>query len=104
MKMEIDEKMNRILTKLDEFKEERKKCEASRQELEKLLATLNNIRINENDWNRIRSESEKKIEGLEVKFTKFKRNLSLQKRFGEYCDEIVKDFGVFKLDSAFDLK
>lgn len=66
--------MNRIFAKLDEYKEERKKSlkeseflskseefvlekEASRSELNKWMAILNQIKFNENEWKRIRSES-----------------------------------------------
>jgi hypothetical protein len=116
----INENMNRVIIKLDEYNIECKNSlkepeylgraeilkldkETGRRELEKWMAKLNEIKKKNNeDWKRIKNESEKAIEDFEIKLVEFKINL-FSTRFLKFQDEIEKDFGEFEFDSNFEL-
>jgi hypothetical protein len=117
--LKTTEKMHKIISKLDEYNEYWKngfsqneyviksekfvaEKENSQKELEKWLTTLNEIKFNEQEWKRIKSESEKAIERFENKLFTFKRDLFLE-RFVEFTNEIENAFEKFKIDSAFDI-
>lgn len=122
MKLKIDENMERIFRKLNDFSE---KCKmivinerdftanseniriekaTGRVELKKWFASLNEIKLDEKEWKRIKSESEKLIRVMEIKLTKFKAEFLLQNRFGDYQAEIEQIFGEFSLDPAFNFE
>jgi hypothetical protein len=120
MILKINEKMDRMISKLEEYKIECKngfsKSEyvvksdnfveeigAARKDLEKWLTILDEIKFNEKEWIRIKNESNKSIELFEKKLVEFKTDL-FPKRFGEFRDEIEKDFGKFEIDPSFNLE
>jgi hypothetical protein len=120
-KLEIDRKMSRIFTKLDTYKDESKKGfkkdayvekskafsiekEAKSNELKNWRATLNEIKVNENEWKRIKSECEKSMKSFEIKLAQFKADLVSPKKLREFRAEIEQEFGKFELDPAFNLK
>jgi hypothetical protein len=117
-KMRIDDNLTHLITKLDEFKANCKsnlgsseyltkadefwrEKEASRLELDKWLVTLNELKLNEPEWKRIKSESEKAIERFEIELAKFKSESLLQKRFEAYRADVENNFGTFELDPRF---
>jgi hypothetical protein len=118
MKLKLDEELVIVIGKLDEFKsdcktnlksneylskvgkfEERK--ETAREELKKWEATLNELKLNEPEWGRIKSECEKVIERVENELIKFKMVSLNSRRFEEHCGEVEKYFGKFEIDSRF---
>jgi transcription elongation factor Elf1 len=119
-KSEIEQTMSRMLTKLDEYKDENKRRlknddyltkseafalekEAKRDEMRKWRAMLNEIRINnENEWRRIKSECEKSIEHFQIKLARFKSDFLFPKRLQEIQTEIEQKFGKFNTDPGFD--
>jgi hypothetical protein len=120
-KFEIDNKMSRIFTKLDEYKDESKngfkkdpyvkkskafsfEKESKINELKKWQSTLNEIEVNENEWKRINSECEKSIKSFEIKLAQFKAHLISSIKLYEFRDEIEQEFGKFELDPAFNFK
>jgi hypothetical protein len=120
MKLKIDEQMNELILKLEECKEVCKKAlntcehtvrsdklesekEAARRQLEKWTATLNEIKINEEEWKRIIGESKIALESFELKLVQFKIDL-LPKQFDELRDEIKKIFGNFEIELEFNLE
>lgn len=120
MKFKIDEKMNGLIGKLEDYKQECKKGlstaeyveksealgrdkDVARDELEKWEDILNEIKVNEQEWRRIKSESEKAIVIFETKLVEFKVDL-FPKRFQELRDEIEKEFGKFKLSPEFNFE
>jgi hypothetical protein len=107
----INENMKSAINKLDEYNSECKKClsekeyairsgelrlekENGRRELEQWMATLDELKEEEDDKEakRIKSESEKAIDSFTDKLAAFKIDL-FPKSFFEYYDEIEKDFG-----------
>jgi hypothetical protein len=121
MKMEIDEKMNRCIKKLDDYKinckssfkakEYLKESERFRQvknscrkQLNEWLDILDEIKVNEPEWKRIKRESEKKIEKIQKELSRFIVELLLQKRYGSFRVEIEKNFGKFDIDPMFNLE
>jgi hypothetical protein len=114
----INENMNRVISKLDEYKIEcknglkepeyvgrveilRLEKETGRRELEKWMTKLNEIKKkNDEEWKRIKNESEKAIEDFEIKLAEFKLDL-FSEGFLNFRDEIEKDFG--KFDPNFEL-
>ena len=120
MILNIKENMNRIISKLDQHKNECRyelkngvfdiklkkfidEKEKTQTDLEKWLETLNEIKLNEQEWKKIKTESEKAIENFENKLIKFKIDL-LPKKFEEFSVEIKKNFGKFEIDPTFKLK
>jgi hypothetical protein len=88
------------LTKSEKIRAEK---EEARKELEKWMATLNELKINEKEWTRINIESEQAIQRFGAELDLFKNNLLL-KRFGKYRDEIEQNFGEFEIDPLYNLK
>ena len=120
MILNISENMTKIISKLDqhknecenelngnEFKMKSKKLidekEKARIDLDKWQETLNEIKLNEQEWKRIKIESEKAIEKFENKLIEFKIDL-LPKKFDEFSEEIEESFGKFNIDPTFKLK
>jgi hypothetical protein len=120
MKLKIDEQMSTLISKLEKYSEEckenlsssdyltklekiREDKEDARSNLEKWMATLNELKINEKEWARIDSESEQAIQRFEADLDLFKRDLLLQ-RFGKFRDEIQEQFDEFEIDPSFNLE
>lgn len=121
MKLRIDEKMNasfeklreyddrcKDLLKTSEFKAKSAKFslekEKARRDFEKWMATLNEVKLNEEEWKRVKRESEKAIEMFKIELDRFKIELLLgEERFVGIQIQIEKDFGNFELDPEFDL-
>jgi hypothetical protein len=118
MILKTTEKMNRIISKLEEYKVDCKdgfsqnqyvvksenfveQNKNARKELEKWLSTLNEIRFNEQEWTRIKIESQKTIESFEIKLAEFKIDI-FPDRFTEFRGEIENEFGKFEIDPTFD--
>jgi hypothetical protein len=115
MKLKIDGQMSVLFSKLDKYNEEckqnlstkdflskmekfRVENDEARKELEKWMIKLNSLKINEKECDRLNFESEQQIQRFEVELALFKKDLLLQ-RFGDFRDEIVKQFGEFEIDS-----
>jgi seryl-tRNA synthetase len=111
----IKKNMHRVIDDLDEYTNECKKSfkqneylkkleklttekEEVRQEMEKWLAKLNELKVDSREYKRIKNESEKTISRLQNKLIDF-----IPKRFEEFRNEIEKGFGKFEIDSPFDL-
>jgi hypothetical protein len=120
MKLKNDGKMKRYFTKLDEYKNECKsklnsseyfdeayrleqEKDSCREQLNEWLDILDEIKLNESEWKRIKVESEKKMKSIQNELARFKVYLLLQKRYGEFRNDIEKDFGKFEIDPAFNL-
>jgi hypothetical protein len=121
MKLKLDNDLARLLAKLDEFQTNCKvnlnsskykaksarferKGEACRQELDQWLAVLNELKLNETKWKKIKCDSENAIKRFEDELAKFKRETLLQRRFEDYQDEVEKNFGKFEIDPKFILR
>jgi hypothetical protein len=116
---QINEKMHRVINKLDEFNSEckngftgveylkrsnnlRLEKETGRLELEKWITTLDKMKKEDDKkWKRIESESGKAIKCFENKLNAFKFDL-FPKSFMQFRDEIENDFGQFKIDLNFE--
>jgi hypothetical protein len=115
----INETMDRFISKLDEYKENCKKDfakkdyvlksekfrvekEKARKDLDVWLATLNEIKFNEQEWKRIKCESDKAIENYEKKLINFKSDL-FPRRFEQFREEIEDEFGKFEIHPDFNL-
>jgi hypothetical protein len=115
----INESMTRAIIRLDGYNSECKNSfkeaeylrrsevmrlekETGRRDLEKWLATLDEIKEkNDEELKRIKSESEMVIELLENKLVEFKFDL-FPKSLSKFKDEIETDFGELKIDPNFD--
>jgi hypothetical protein len=120
--LKINENMTRAISKLDEYNIEfrnglkepeylvrsekfKVENETSRSDLENWMATLDVIETkndDENEWKRIKSESEKAFEDFKIKFVEFKIDL-FSTGFLEFQYEIEKDFGEFEFGPNFEL-
>jgi hypothetical protein len=89
---------NQYVTKLERFERQRK---TARQELDNWVATLNELKLNETKWMKIKEDSEKAIETFELELAKFKNETLLLKRFEEYRVEVEKNYGKFDIDPIF---
>lgn len=94
-------KSSEYLENSDDFEMKKKK---TRQELEKWMATLNELKENEPEWIKINVDSEKAIECFQNDFDKFKRECLLQKRFKAYRNVIEKKFGKIEIDPKFEFR
>lgn len=121
MKLEIDAKMNRMINKLDEYKNEskmslnqneylmksaniREEIDESRKILDKWLSELKEVKLDENEiLSRVKNESEQAIERFEIKLDLFKSELLLSK-FRNFRREIKDTFGYFECDPMFYIK
>jgi DNA repair exonuclease SbcCD ATPase subunit len=112
----IKKNMHRIIDDLDEYNNECKKSfkqsdylkklenftqekEEARQEMEKWLAKLNELKSDWREYERIKNESEKAIIRFENKLIDF-----IPKRLEKFKHEIEKDFGEFEIDSPFHIR
>lgn len=119
IKLQIDAQMNRLQRKLDEYNEACKKAfetneylvksekirvekDKGRQVLDIWLSTLNEVKLNEREWEKVKGESQMAIERFETALDLFKRDLLLRK-FGNFRDEIKRIFGKFEIDPMFNL-
>jgi hypothetical protein len=117
-KLKLDEELSIVIGKLDEFKASckdnlksneylakseifEKRKEVTRQKLEKWTATLNELKVNESEWDRIKSECEKYIERIEIELEKLKRESLIPKRFETHRVEVENKFGKFEIDATF---
>lgn len=124
--LRIHEKMDRTINRLDEYNIELKQKlkeseyvarfgnlelekETGRRDLERWIAAaaaMLNTSVKEDDeenWKRIKSESEEAIESFENKFQQFKIDL-IPQSFFQFQDEIENDFGKFEVDKNFKFK
>lgn len=115
MKAEIKKKMDHCLKKLETYKGECKsgfktneylkesnrffhEKESTRKQLDEWLNTLNEIKFNESEWKRIKSESATKIDIIRNELDRFKAEVLLQRRYGEFRAEIEHNFDKFEID------
>jgi hypothetical protein len=117
-KLQLDNNLACLITKLDEFKAKTKENfksfeylsqanelsaakESTRLELNKWLFTLNELKLNEPEWKRIKNESKNTIERFKFELEKFKGESLLENRFDKFRDEIENKFGEFEIDPKF---
>jgi hypothetical protein len=109
MIFKTQETMNQTMDKLDEYINEckkglNKKCEVKSKklkgkknkggrELSKWLATLNEVKIDEDEWKRIKIESEKAIEIFEHELVEFKIDL-FPESFLDLRNKIENEFEI----------
>jgi hypothetical protein len=121
MKIEIDEAMNHVMNKLEEYKEECKLSLKSREyldksemiridkdkrrgELEEWLEKLGADDVELNEFNKVKIECEQAIKRLENDMDLFKsRDLLLQK-YWIFQKKIKKGFGNFEIDPLLNLR
>jgi hypothetical protein len=116
----IHENMGRAMNVMDEYKNElknsfsevnfkiksemlRQENEMARNELKKWLVRLNEVRVDLQEWKRIKGDSEKAIAIFGSKLAEFKVEL-FPRRFDEFTVDIKKNFGPFEVDPKFDLR
>lgn len=122
MKTKIDKQMRQLICKLNDYSNEcqiglspntenaknlekiQEEKEVTCNELTKWLTTLNEIKFDQEGWNRILSESKMAIERFEDEFDRFKRDILLGKRFEEIRAEIKYNFGELENNQLFDFK
>lgn len=114
----IEKKMNGLLVKLDDYELKCKrslgereymvkleaigtKVEKARNKCRKWLENLNELRVNQEEWELIKRESNKAVESSKCVFANLKSVLLLS-RFEHYVDEIEYDFGKFDIDPLVD--
>jgi hypothetical protein len=120
MKMKIDEEMNRVLGKLEEYNDEcksglksksyfdksetiRVEKEKGREELVKWLEKLE-VDVDVNEFNKVKMESEKAIKRFENDLDLFKTRDLLFQKYWRYQKEIKEGFGYFEIDSLLNLR
>jgi hypothetical protein len=118
-KARIDEKVEHLICRLNEYQNNchlalgtkeyvakvekfQVEKEITREHMKEWMDTLNQIRVNDAVWERIKCESEEAIKHFESKLYKFKNEL-LFNRLVEFQDEVDKDFEKIELGSSFDL-
>jgi hypothetical protein len=117
-KLKMDKDLARLVVNLDEFKADCERTrksriyatrserfgrekEAARLEREKWMVTLNELKVNEPEWKKIKNKCAKAIEHLEDELAKFKRECLFEKRFSVYRADVAKVFGSFEIDPMF---
>jgi hypothetical protein len=120
MKMEIDNKMNHFINKLDEYNDECKKSfelkeylakaekfrlekEEGRQMLAQYLSNLNNdlfVLYDNDQWLTCKNETKEALDRFENALDLFKQDLLLQK-FNNHQKAIKEFFGYFEIDEQF---
>jgi hypothetical protein len=118
MKLNYDENLAILISQLDEFKETckcylktskylaisadfKRRKEDARQELDKNVAILNELKLNKPEWKKIKNKSEMTIESLETELEKFKVESLLRRRFEMYRGEVEKKIGKFEIHPDF---
>jgi hypothetical protein len=112
MKLKIDETVRHHISRMEEYKKNCKstseyvaKLEAfdriSQEKLDKWMATLNELKLNENEYRLIKDECEKAAVSLKSELSKFKQNFLSQSRFRQFTAEIEHDFDKIVIDPEF---
>lgn len=119
LKVKIDEEMNALLDKLEEYKQTCKNylktdqfsadsnkldqdSKSAKFELNKCLSILDEVKVNEEEWKRIKLENEERLNDLDAKLQQFKFELLLNRL--EAVKFEVDHFKNIDIDSVLNIK